>query len=320
MIVASSPGNGADRTVTVAAPSVSIVIPTFSRPERLRACLDALTRIDCDAPFEVIVVDDGSTAPVAGVVDAFRDRLDLRLTRQSRAGPGPARNRGAAMARAPFLAFIDDDCVAVPTWLSTLLRALQRDPDVLLGGRVVNALDGNPYADASDRVWQYVYEYNRTAAARERFFTTNNMAVATSAFLSHGGFTDAIPSRTAEDKEFCDRWIARGGRLTFVPDAVVHHAHDLTFARFLRQHFGYGRGILAFRLMRRRRNGARLVPEPLRFYTGLVASPLRDGRGGRRWRAVLLIAAAQAATVAGALREALAAPRRRTDPDIPAAV
>jgi hypothetical protein len=86
---------------------------------------------------------------------------------------------------------------------------------------------------------------------------------------------------------------------------VVHHAHDLTLVGFLRQHFNYGRGILAFRLIRRRRTASRLLPEPVKFYRDLLWSPLRRPSFSGRWRLGALLVAAQLATLAGALREAL---------------
>jgi len=123
-----------------------------------------------------------------------------------------------------------------------------------------------------------------------------------------GGFATSIPSATAEDKEFCNRWVAHGLALAHVPSVVVHHAHELTFARFLRQHFNYGRGILTFRLIRHRRADSTFIPEPLRFYVGLVVSPMRCPSAVGRWRLTALVVAAQLAIIAGALREALTRP------------
>lgn len=192
--------------------------------------------------------------------------------------------------------------------LAALVREIKLDDRRLLGGRVENALTENPYSTASEQISQFVYEYNRTGRAREPFFTTNNFALAAHLFRAVGGFATSIPSATAEDKEFCDRWRAHGLALAHVPTAVVHHAHNLTFARFLRQHFDYGRGILAFRLIRRRRATSRFVPEPLKFYTGLMLSPMRRPSSVGRWRLVALLVAAQVATLLGALREALTWP------------
>ncbi len=251
------------------------------------------------------MVDDGSPAPIDDVVAAFSSRLTVRLIRQERAGPGAARNAGVAAARGRYAAFIDDDCVPAADWLIQLIDALEQDPTRLVGGRVENTLTSNLFADASDRISRFVYDYYRGHQAHEPFFTTNNVALATEPFRALGGFTTSIPSATAEDKEFCDRWRAMGWPLVHVPAAVVHHAHDLTFFGFLRQHYNYGRGILAFRLIRRARVAGPLLPESIGFYSGLLVSPLRNGVHRRKPSAVFLVALAQLATVAGALREAL---------------
>ena len=75
--------------------------------------------------------------------------------------------------------------------------------------------------------------------------------------------------------------------------------------QFLRQHFNYGRGILVFRLARRRRAGSALLPEPAKFYVGLLLSPMVRSSSAGRWRLTALLAVAQLATLAGAVREAL---------------
>lgn len=289
------------------APGISIVIPTYSRPRQLRECLDAIRRLRYDrARFEVIVVDDGSPEPLDHVIAGVAGELAVTLVRQARAGPGAARNRGAALARGEYLAFLDDDCTPEPDWLERLACELRRDGRRLLGGGVANGLDGNVYSTASHCIAQFVYDYTRGPGAHERFFTANNVALRTTLFRQLGGFLISIPGATAEDKEFCDRWQMAGLQLTHVPDAVVSHRHHLAFHSFLHQHFKYGRGILAFRLLRRRRaRQASLVPEPWRFYARLVMSPVHMLSGAQRWRTTVLVAVAQVATMAGAAYQAL---------------
>jgi glycosyltransferase involved in cell wall biosynthesis len=283
---------------------ISIVVPTFARPDSLRECLNAILDLDTQGvDFEVIVVDDGSPRPLDRVIADFHDRIPVRLVTQRRTGPGAARNAGAAVAAGQYLVFVDDDCRPAPDWLAVLARELKRDGRRLLGGRVENALSGNPYSEASEWITQFVYDHNRSNTAHEPFFTANNIAVAAELFRAVGGFTTAIPSATAEDKEFCDRWRTHGLVLSHVPDAVVRHAHDLTFARFVRQHFNYGRGILAFRLLRRNRIQSRIVPEDVNFYARLVLSPVREPAAPRRWRVFALLVVSQLATIAGAVCE-----------------
>jgi glycosyltransferase involved in cell wall biosynthesis len=288
----------------LSAPLFSIVIPTFARPDQLRDCLTALSALDFPVgAFEVIVVDDGSPTGPGAVIEDFAARLDVSLVVQSHGGPAAARNAGAALARGRYLAFLDDDCAPARSWLQVIAHELERNDRSMVGGRTVNAATDNPYAEAGERIAQFVYE--RVHRAPEPFFRTNNIAMATVHFRALGGFTTDIPSATAEDKEFCDRWLQQGLTLTPLPAALVHHSPDLTFGRFLRQHYNYGRGILAFRLLRRQRTVGPIVPERWPFYLALILSGLRDRGARRRWRLTALLAAAQLATMTGALGEAL---------------
>ncbi len=270
------------------------------------ALLDGIARLETATfSFEVVVVAEGPE-PLDALVATYADRLDLSLIRKPRAGPASARNAGVAVARGRYLVFIDDDCTPAASWLGELVRELSCDDRRLLGGRVENALLDNLYSAASEHISQFVYEYNRTGTALEPFFTANNCALAADLFRAVGGFTLSIPSATAEDKEFCDRWRAHGLSLAHVPSAIVYHAHHLTFTQFLRQHFHYGRGIATFRLTRRRRSGGAFLPEPIKFYLNLLLSPMVRTSSVARWRMMALLAAAQCATLAGALRQAFA--------------
>jgi glycosyltransferase involved in cell wall biosynthesis len=286
----------------VATPELTIVIPTYSRPAKLRACLDGIVQLDIERErLEVVVVDDGSEESLDAVLDEYKARVDIRLMVRARGGPGAARNDGAAAGMGRFLAFIDDDCVPAPGWLSALQRELKRRPDCLLGGQIANSLPNNPYSSATHRIVTYVQEYYRTKGGNEPFFTTNNMAVSADRFRELDGFDTSIPSATAEDKEFCDRWRARDYAMAYVPDAIVYHAHDLTLRSFLKQHYNYGRGIVFFRLTRRRSSPSRLIPEPFSFYWNLLLSAMDSSSWADRFRDAALALASQLATVAGAL-------------------
>jgi glycosyltransferase involved in cell wall biosynthesis len=104
-----------------AAPSVSVVIPTFERRrsviEAVRSAL-AQTRGD----VEVIVVDDGSTDGTAAAVGAIDGRV--KVARRPNGGPAAARNTGIRQARAPVLAFLDSDDRWQPRHLEEVLGLL----------------------------------------------------------------------------------------------------------------------------------------------------------------------------------------------------
>jgi glycosyltransferase involved in cell wall biosynthesis len=288
-------------------PEITIIVPTRSRPSQLKSCLEGIVNLEPSGPsFEVVVVDDGSAQSPEPIIESFRRLLSIHLIIQSgHFGPAAARNAGALSARGRFLVFIDDDCIPACGWLSTLARELRRHPDWLLGGYVENGLPANPYATASQHIATYAQRYYQNERGNEQFFGTNNFALSSDRFRELAGFDSSIPSYTAEDKEFCDRWRARDYQMSFVPDAVVYHAHHLNLWRFVCQHFHYGRGILVFRLMRRRRGFSRLMPERFAFYRKLILYPAGVARESRAAQQTALMIVSQLATLFGALWAAL---------------
>ncbi|PSB13282.1 glycosyl transferase family 2, partial [filamentous cyanobacterium CCP2] len=107
-------------------PSLSIIIPTYNRPELLsRAVQSALNQTESD--IEVIVVDDGSTPPVT-----LPEHNQLRVIRlDPNQGGAAARNHGAAAARAPWITYLDDDDVLLPDMAEKALRSIAQIPQTL---------------------------------------------------------------------------------------------------------------------------------------------------------------------------------------------
>lgn len=116
---------------------LTVLIPTYNRPDRLRSLLDSLQRQTLDvADFEVIVVDDGSTADYTEVVErswSFR----LRYLRQENAGEAVARNYGVSAANSGFIVFLDDDMTLVPEYLEQLYAEHQAYPKAILLGNMI---------------------------------------------------------------------------------------------------------------------------------------------------------------------------------------
>jgi len=292
-------------TPTGATPTISVIIPTCDRPARLGECLLALSRQDYPrGNWEVVVVDDGSSAPdrVAAALAPIRDQLDVRLIAQSNAGPATARNVGAADARFDYLAFTDDDCLPRSRWLSELASAFQRTPKAVLGGHVVNGLAEAPCSEASQQLVEYVVDYFLKAGAP--FFPSNNLALPRASFEEIGGFDVSFPLAAGEDRDLCAKCRQIGIPLASAPDAVVEHRHALLFGAFMRQHFNYGRGALVCRQLDSARNAPEFRIEPLRFYVDLVRAPFRANRHSRgRLRIAALLLASQLANAAGYFRE-----------------
>jgi GT2 family glycosyltransferase len=278
----------------------SIVIPTRNREASLVQCLRSLAGLAYPRDrYEVIVVNDGGDTPILKLVEPFHDLLTLRVLTQTHSGPAAARNHGVAHAHGNFLAFVDDDCEVHTGWLAALAMSAAREPKRLFGGKTVNRLKRNPYAEASQALVTYLYHYYNAEPERARFFALNNLAVPTAEFTSLGGFDTCFTRAAAEDRDFCARWLACGYTMHYVPDAIVYHAHGLTLRSFLRQHLNYGRGAWHFHARHAQRTRRPIRVEPARFYSRLMTWPRGKAPPHLTFPMVSLFLLAQLANAAG---------------------
>ena len=97
-------------------PSVSFVIPTFRRPDALRATLDAVLAVEYPPGLcEVIVVDNAADAATEAVVRGYAGvAIPVRYVAESRGGSATARNQGARVATGELLILLDDDILVMP--------------------------------------------------------------------------------------------------------------------------------------------------------------------------------------------------------------
>jgi GT2 family glycosyltransferase len=170
-------------------PSVSVVVPTCGRPSLLAHCLEALERQSLPrSRYEIIVVED----------------VDRR-------GPAAVRNRGWRLARAPIVAFTDDDCVPDVDWLRWGLEAFEKKADVVCG-RIVMPVPEPPT------------DYERDAQRLERGeFVTANCLCRKRLLERLGGFDERFRLAWREDTDLHFRLLELGARIVVEPRAVVVH-------------------------------------------------------------------------------------------------
>jgi GT2 family glycosyltransferase len=296
-------------------PFFSIIIPTFNRPSPLTHCLQSLARLDYPRDrFEVIVVDDGSESPAKVVVSPFSNRLNVTLIAQTHSGPAIARNEGATHAKGDLLAFTDDDCTPAAEWLQALAVRFNETPDNMIGGRTLNLFLHNPFSTASDLLIRYLYTYYNANPDQAHFFTSNNLTLPKDSFHRIGGFDMAFPRAGAEDREFCERWLRHGFRMTYAPEALIYHAHRLTLDTFCRQQFNYGRGAFRFHQLRACRRLDHFRLEPFSFYMNMLRYPLSEIQGPKKYLFLALIFLSQGTNAAGFLREMVRQILRKSNP------
>jgi glycosyltransferase involved in cell wall biosynthesis len=155
MVTTSEQAKG-HNAVAADTPQISVIVPTRNRSGLLRALLQDLRAQEAgDLEFEVLVVDNASrddTRAVVLAVAACDPRL--RYIYEPARGASLARNRGIASARAPILAFLDDDLRPAPNWVLAGWRAMTAHPEVdCVGGRVEPNWPSEPPPWLTQRLW-----------------------------------------------------------------------------------------------------------------------------------------------------------------------
>lgn len=202
------------------APVISVVVPTRSRARRLGALLRSLAAQELGEAHEVVVVADGASAAVEQVLDGAGDAL--RVVRHSAPrGPAAARNSGWRTARAPLIAFVDDDCEAAPGWLAALLAAARAAPErSVVQGRV------EPLPAERHLIGPFTRTLRVEAAGP--FFQTANILYPRPLLERLGGFDEGFPAPAGEDTDLGWRAREAGAAVVFAPRALVWHAvHEL---------------------------------------------------------------------------------------------
>ncbi|MBN2525069.1 MAG: glycosyltransferase [Deltaproteobacteria bacterium] len=115
---------------------ISVVIPTYNRPNILGITLACLAHQKTMHPFEVIVADDGSSVDILETVRHFENVLDIKYVRQPDDGYRlcAVRNLGIRTAKHPFVGILDCDMAPCRTWVEDTVTALSQCDDIALIG------------------------------------------------------------------------------------------------------------------------------------------------------------------------------------------
>jgi GT2 family glycosyltransferase len=210
------------------APVISVVVSTFDRPARLERLLGALSEQTLDAErFEVIVVDNGSGPETGRVLAAelAAQRLALRCERcPVTLGPAGGRNAGWRRARAPLVAFTDDDCRPAAGWLQAMVAASAAHPGAVIQGPT----RPDPAERDRDGWLSHTVRIERLGPQYE----TCNIVYPRALLERLAGFDESFGLRPAgEDTDLAWRAIEAGAPTAFAPAALVLHAVDQVGAR-----------------------------------------------------------------------------------------
>lgn len=213
---------------------ISVIICTYNGTATLRPCLESLQRLR-HTSFEVLLIDDGSTEDIASIAS---DLPAVRYLRQEHAGLSAARNLGMREARGEILAYTDDDCLADEDWLTHIAAGFDDPQWVACGGPNIPPAPRNQ-AEAIVAAAPGAPAHVMLNDAEAEHLPGCNLTIRKAALEAIGGFR--VGYRTAgDDVDVCWRLREAGGRLRFMPGAMVWHHRRRSFSAYLRQQRGYG--------------------------------------------------------------------------------
>jgi len=198
---------------------ISVVIPTYRRPQLLRRCLDALDkqRFPKDS-FEVIIVSDGKDTETANLIQEsgrfYRDLQIRYFELPEKKGPAAARNFGWKHAEGELIAFTDDDCIPSPQWLEQYWAAFRAQEKIIISftGKVVVPVP------------EFPTDYQKNVSHLETAdFITANCACSQATLIFVHGFDEAFPIAWREDSAFEFDLLEHNVQIIKIEKAEVTH-------------------------------------------------------------------------------------------------
>ena len=220
-------------------PQFSIVIPALNEQLHIARCLRSLVALGVsNVPFEVLLVDNGSTDRTLEIAASFYSSLDLTIHRRAGVRISSLRNHGVAQSTASIVVFLDADCVVPPLWLQHVAAA---SAQVAEDGIIGSKYEIPPHSRWVARAW----ERGQAGSTRRlvRYVPGGAMVMHRSIFLRLGGFDESLT--TNEDAELCKRARDQGFSVTADPVlAVIHHGTSQTLHTFYRRQHWHGTHVL----------------------------------------------------------------------------
>jgi GT2 family glycosyltransferase len=224
-------------------PGLSVVIPTYRRPDKLDRLLASLRPQIAGRPDrQAIVVNDGSHDDRYATVTERQSDFAEYLALPRNVGPSAARNAGAARARHHVLVFIDDDCAAPAYWLDWLAAILAEYPDLdAVAGTTRPLPSAHRGFFESFLVECDFYPKPAVLANGALMMVGACLAVRRARFSRIGGFDPALTMPAGEDYDLSRRLARDGASFYLAPDWHVYHDMKSTLGQHLRRYYGYGR-------------------------------------------------------------------------------
>lgn len=209
-------------------PKIALVVCTRNRAKRLDPFFESLKKLKCNSPWELIIVENGSTDETGERLKQFASGFQGRISivSEPKPGLGRARNSGWRASNAPVIAFTDDDCYPEPDFLNAVLSVYEDETIGFSGGRILL----HDVTDAPITIYDHPTEQ---VYSPENFIVGGVIQGASMTFrretlVEIDGFDDNLGAGTPfafEDVDAELRALAAGWTGKYDPRSVVYHHH-----------------------------------------------------------------------------------------------
>ncbi len=225
----------------------SFIIPVYNRPDEIQELLQSFELLQGKTPFEIVIVEDGSTIVSEKIINTYRGKLDISYFFKENSGPGDSRNFGMQNAKGNYFIILDSDCILPKNYLVEVEKSLDKS--------YVDCFGGPDAAHDSFTNLQKAINFSMTS-----FITTGgirgnknsvdtfqprsfNMGLSKEAFIASKGFGSIHPG---EDPDLSIRLWNLGYKTKLIAEAFVYHKRRISWSKFYQQvnKFGLVRPIL----------------------------------------------------------------------------
>jgi len=198
---------------------ISVAIPTYRREQVLIDTIGSLLNLERRA-VEILVIDQTleHSVETEASLRHWDETGEIRWLRLATPSIPGAMNKGLLSARSDVVLFVDDDIEPFPDLVAAHNRA-HLDGHWLVAGRVLQPWD----EDSASGSWS-MKQFASTERMEVDQFIGCNFSVRTKDAIGAGGFDENFVRAAYNfEREFADRWRARGGKIQFFPPAAIRH-------------------------------------------------------------------------------------------------